>query len=105
MMSLKQRRWLRSTQVRVRHLAFHVNDQASAALLHDLSTLVCASLRQLSWRVLNYVALGPGDSHVACSMLCFEGGPPTAHCHFLLYRSCLIECQVAREQPTAKVLC
>jgi len=35
-----QREWLRMTRVRVRHIAFHIDDIASAALLHDPSTLV-----------------------------------------------------------------
>ena len=38
--SATQQLWLRTTRVRVRHVAFHVDDNASAALLHDPSTLV-----------------------------------------------------------------
>ena len=39
-MSPTQQQWLRSTPVRVRRVAFHVSDAASAALLHDPRTLV-----------------------------------------------------------------
>ena len=39
-MSPEQQQWLRTTRVRVRRVAFDVNDTASAALLHDQSTLV-----------------------------------------------------------------
>ena len=39
-MSPEARRWLYSTSVRVRRVAFHAADAASAALLHDPLMLV-----------------------------------------------------------------
>ena len=39
-MTLKQQLWLRTTRASIRHVTFHVNDNASAALLHSPSTLV-----------------------------------------------------------------
>jgi len=38
--SPEQRMWLRSTRVRVRRVAFHVDDQTSAVLLHDPTFMV-----------------------------------------------------------------
>ena len=44
--SLKQRMWLRSTRVRVRRVAFHVDDKTSAILLHDPTYMVGSRLAQ-----------------------------------------------------------
>ena len=39
-MTHEQQQWLRTTRVRMRSVAFHIDDAASAALLHDNTTLV-----------------------------------------------------------------
>jgi len=39
-MTPKQQQWLRSTTAHVRRIRFHSGDDASAALLHDIFTLV-----------------------------------------------------------------
>ncbi len=44
-MTTKQRRWLCTTTVRVRRVAFHASDAALAALLHDPKTLVIGRSR------------------------------------------------------------
>ena len=43
-MTPKQRKWLRTMRVRVRLMAYLGHDEASAALLHNVRTLVGASL-------------------------------------------------------------
>ena len=39
-MSPEQQQWLRKTHLHMRRVAFHIDDAASAALLHDTTTLV-----------------------------------------------------------------
>ena len=36
----QQKQWLRGTSARMRRISFHVDDKASAAVLHDVYTLV-----------------------------------------------------------------
>jgi len=44
-MSPEQQQWLRTTRMRVRRVAFHAGDAASASLLRDQFTLVRALLQ------------------------------------------------------------
>ena len=80
LMSPEQRRWLRTTRVHVRRIAFHGDDDASEALYQDPLTLVGAWTRCLP-RLREHEAHEAGLSVMIQAAYTHEAG--TADCRHL----------------------
>ena len=82
--SAEQRQWLQTTRVQMRHITFHVDDDASTALLHDPLAMVGAMV----WLLLPQLGTHPStlcdDSIVNHSSVICKAHCGLADCRRLL---------------------